>query len=77
MQTIGRDQQGSFHLGTLTVAASQQGRHSVSVRVIAIADDFQARANGIRAQTFQSGAIQECLQSAPVHGILRPLVAGP
>src|SRR5579871_344728 len=77
MQAVGRNQNGSFHLGTITLAASHQSRHSLSVRVIAVAGDFQARANGIRAQTFQSSSIDEYLQSAPVHGILRPFVAGP
>src|ERR1035438_3287448 len=77
MQTIGCNQQGYFHPGTLTVVASQQCRYSLSIRVIAIACDFQASANGICAQTFQRSAIQEYLQAAPVHGILRPLVPGP
>src|SRR5437016_2302537 len=77
METIGRNQQRSFHLGTFTVAALQQSRHSLSVRAIAIARDFQARADGICAQAFHSSAIEEYLQLAPVHGILRPLVAGP
>lgn len=44
--------------------------------MIAITCDFDARPNGICAQTFQNSAIQEYLQSAPVYGILRPLVPG-
>ena len=72
--------QYSVHRGALQILlyrAALERLGADSVRVIAIACDFQARAHGICAQTFQSSAIEEHLQCAPVHGILRPLVPGP
>lgn len=76
MEAVGGNQQGS-HAETLTVVASQRNRHSLLVRVVAIARDSQAGANGIGTQAFQGSAIQKYLQPAAVNGILRPLVTGP
>src|SRR5688572_3583139 len=76
MQTVGCNQERSFNLTTVTVAALEHHRYSLSVRVIAIACYFQPCTNGSCAKTLQRGAIQQHLQLTAVHGVLRPIVAG-
>ena len=76
MQTVRADQQGPLDLAALAVARLDQCPDAAAVVVIAVAGDRQAGSNGVCAETLDDGPVEQHLQTAAVHRILRPLVAG-
>src|SRR5687768_1666128 len=76
MQTVRPDEQGPVDLRALTVASLDQNPNAMAVVIVAVTGDRRACANGVDPETIDDGSVEEHLQVAAVHRILRPLIAG-
>src|SRR5688572_6449101 len=76
MQTVRADQQRPLDVEARAITRLDQRPDAGAAGMLAVARNLHARSNSASAETLDDRVVEEHLQAAAVHRVLRPLVAG-